>query len=445
MARILIIDDDEDQLENVVEWLILEEHSVETASNGKSGWAAINKGGYDLIILDWDMPDIQGIDILRRYRASGGTTPVIMLTGRDSIDHKAEGLDMGADDYLTKPFHMKELCARVRAAVRKDKNKPPIAKPLGTGNEELLKKADLLGTNLPSRYEFISQLGEGGVGLVFKARHPHLQKMVAIKMIHRTELREETATRFEQEAQVISKLEHPNIAAVYDFGLTERRQPYMVLEFVEGKNLFEYLNDVDHLSVADALDIAIQICEGIGHAHEAGIVHRDLKSSNIICKETGKDTTLVKILDFGCAKVRSMEASARPQHITKIGEIVGSPLYISPEQIQGGTIDEKCDIYALGCLLHELLTGVAPFVGKDEVETLLQHINADPLPLKRTRPDLSFPTGLDRILAKMLEKNPARRYQTMKEAQAELIAMKSKLQGSKDKWWDALLKFKKEQ
>lgn len=446
MAKILMVDDDFDQLATAKQWLTLESHSVETASTGMKGWELMQSDEFELVILDWDLPDINGIDILKKFRERGGTTPVLMLTGRTSVDSKAEGLDGGADDYLTKPYHMKELLARIRAAVRKSELQPKSLKPLGSGNEEVLKRADLVGTTLPTRYEFLSVLGEGGIGLVFKAKHPHLDKFVAIKMIHRSELNKESFARFELEAKAISRLEHPNIATVYDFGVTERQQPYMVMEFVDGKALFDVLQEKDHLPVEQALDIVMQVCDGMSHAHEMAIVHRDLKPSNILLKEVAGGQPIAKILDFGCAKLRSIDAPQKSQALTQAGEIVGSPPYMSPEQVHGRQLDERSDIYSLGCLLHEAVTGYVPHLGQDPIDTMIKHTQDDVLPLKRIRSDLTFPDELDRVLAKMLCKVPERRQQSMREVKSELEAIKLKLklkQATSGSWWDVLNKFGK--
>jgi CheY-like chemotaxis protein len=445
MAKILMIDDDRDQAATAKQWLGLEEHSVDLVYTGGKGWEALEADQFDLVILDWDLPDIQGIDILRRYRAGGGTKPIIMLTGRANVDSKTEGLDGGADDYLTKPYHMKELAARIRLVLRKQDSQPKIPKALGEGNEELLAKADLLGTTLPSRYEFLSLLGEGGVGLVLKAMHPHLKKIVAVKMIQNTELKQETIDRFSLEAQVIAQMEHPNIATVYDFGITERKQPYMVMEFVEGKSLFDALKENDCLPVEEALTVTMQICDGMAHAHGMGVLHRDLKPSNIILKPVTGGNSVVKILDFGCAKLRHRDGQEKPQALTRATEIIGSPPYMSPEQIQGGQMDERSDIYSLGCLLFEILTGYVPHLGNDAVETLVKHLKDEVLPLKKARPQATFPTDLDFIVAKALDKEPARRFQSMLELKAELEKMKLQLQQpeANGKWWDIFGKLKK--
>src|SRR4030095_7857040 len=164
MARILVVDDDPQVSESIVDRLTFEEHTVTVAATSLEGWAHLQGNDYDLVILDWELPDGTGIDILRRFREAGGATPIIMLTGHTSIDDKESGLDSGANDYLTKPFSLKELSARIRAHLRRVPTGTAPPPPLGQGNEEVLKQGDLFGTRLAANYEFLEVLGTGASG-----------------------------------------------------------------------------------------------------------------------------------------------------------------------------------------------------------------------------------------------------------------------------------------
>jgi CheY-like chemotaxis protein/tRNA A-37 threonylcarbamoyl transferase component Bud32 len=431
MAKILVVDDDADLAGIVQDWLMTEDHSVEVAIGGIKAWERLQADQYDIVIMDWDMPDINGIDVLKRFRAAGGLTPVIMLTGRTAIDDKEKGLDTGADDYVTKPFHMKELTARIRVCLRKSATQaqPEVPKALGTNNEPVLKRGDLIGTTLASRYEFLDVIGEGGVGIVFRARHPHLDKIVAVKMLQANAQKENTILRFEREAKAISRLEHPNIAMVYDFGITERKRPFMVMEFIDGRSLDDFIQREGAMSIKRAIDLLIQICDGMAHAHDSGIVHRDIKPSNIMLKQIPMRAPVPKILDFGCAKMVEPDAMTQQERqLTQVGHSFGSPPYMSPEQVRGKSLDERSDIYSFGCLIYELLTGALPYDDPNVVEIMFMHLEQNFEPLGKKRPDLVFPPEIEAVVAKALAKEPEQRYQNMREMQADLELIKAKMQ-----------------
>ncbi|GEM_PF-562724 len=425
MARILAVDDDEDFLDILKDWLLSEDHQVETANCGFKAWTCLQGGEFDIVILDWDLPDVNGIDILKRYRAAGSTTPVIMLTGRTSVDDKEKGLDTGADDYLTKPFHVKELSARIRAALRKREGaSAPVARPLGVGNEAVLARGDLIGTTLAARYEFLDVIGEGGVGIVFKARHPRLDKLVAVKMLQAAALKDHTIARFEREAKAISRLDHPSVAVVYDFGVTERQRPYMVMEYIEGPSLEDIIRWEGAVPLPRVLDVMVPVCDGMEHAHAAGVIHRDIKPSNIMLKQVTGRPPAPKILDFGCAKLTEGD-SPESKSLTQMGHSFGSPPYMSPEQVRGRALDARSDVYSLGCVIYELVTGRLPHDDDNVVEIMFKHLEAAVVPMRQARPDLAIPEGLERIVARAMEKDADRRYQTMQELKEELEKVKA--------------------
>ncbi len=421
MAKILFVDDDKDHSKLVQDWLSFEKHEVAAVYCGSDAWKALEASEYDLAILDWDLPDIDGIDILARMRQSGKATPVIMLTGRTSVDDKERGLDSGATDYLTKPFHMKELSARVRAALRNSQAAGPVHKSLGADNQDLLKKADLEGSALAAHYEFLDLIGEGGAAIVFKARHPQLAKFVAIKMLHKQELSQESIARFEREARVISNLEHPNIVSVYDFGLTERKHPYMVMEYIKGQSLDQLLEEEDHLEFSEAKLLLLSVCDGISYAHENQVLHRDIKPANVMLKQIAGRQPLPKVLDFGLAKVT--QESQKEIALTKEQQIFGSPPYMSPEQVKGKVLDLRSDIYSFACMLFQVVTGYPPFCGDSAQEIMIGHINEAPLTFEEVCPEITFPAGLEKLISKCLAKNPDHRYQSMKDVYKDLSAI----------------------
>ncbi|HEV8549185.1 MAG TPA: serine/threonine-protein kinase, partial [Polyangiaceae bacterium] len=222
-------------------------------------------------------------------------------------------------------------------------------------NETVRAEADpLVGTLLAERYRVVALLGSGGMGAVYRAEHVHMKKPVAVKILHRhMTTNQEVVARFEREAVAAGRIEHPNVAAATDFGRLADGSFYLVLEYVEGKSLGLAM-DEGPMPPARALGIVRQIAGGLAAAHAAGIVHRDLKPDNVLLVERDGVRDIVKVLDFGIAKVHLEEGSGhRP--LTQIGTIFGTPQYMSPEQGQGHTVDARSDLYALGVLAYEML------------------------------------------------------------------------------------------
>ncbi len=230
------------------------------------------------------------------------------------------------------------------------------------------------GTIVDDRYEIIAELGDGGMGTVFKARETGLERFIALKVLHR-ELASDTETlsRFEREARILSTLLHPNVIRFYRFGVWHKTMPYIAMELIEGKSLREVLDREKKLSALRCISIAIQICEGMEAARALGIVHRDLKPNNIMLVDQGAEGELVKILDFGLARTRQGKETA--QHLTQTGELVGTVFYMSPEQCRGQTADHRSDIYSAGCLLYEALTGVPPFSAENPIAMMHLHVH----------------------------------------------------------------------
>ncbi len=422
MAKFLLVDDDITLAETIAEVLEGEEHSVELVHTGAEGWEQAKSNQYDVLILDWDLPDLNGINILNRFRKAGFKAPVIMLTGHASVSDKELGLDSGADDYLTKPFSFTELLARIRAVLRRAESQAPVYKALG--KEDVLKRANLAGTLLASRYEFLEVLGEGGSGIVFKARQALLEKLVAIKMLQVDQSNnDESVARFTREAKAISRLDHPNVIGILDFGITENKQAYMVMDFILGWNLLDLVRKEGALPIDFALNVAEQICDGMAHAHKNGILHRDLKPANVLLKHYDDREPQVKIVDFGLAKMKERNANASPE-LTRDGQVFGSPMYMSPEQVKGKALDERSDIYSLGCIIYEMLTGCPPHFAETSMDMMVKQLTEEPQSLSQLRPDLSYPDSCQPMLTKVLSKDPAVRQQSMRELKDEIVRIR---------------------
>jgi serine/threonine protein kinase len=419
MSNILLVDDDGLALKMLAEWLTYEKFSVTSTTSGVEGWNNARSNKYDLMIFDWDLPDLNGIDILRQLRSSGDRTPVIMLTGRAAVDDKELGFESGATDYVTKPFHMKELTVRIRAILRNYAPAVPRQQALGSNNQAVLSKADLDGTALAGKFEFLEMIGEGGVALVFKAKHPQLDKFVAIKMLQVTDCSDEIIARFEREARLISKLDHPNIVTIHDFGVTERKQPYMIMEFIDGKALDATVRTQGYLPVGQGLSILANVCDAIEYAHQQRILHRDIKPANVMLKAIPNRPPIPKVLDFGLAKLLDI-TPGKSESLTQAQQILGTPPYLPPELIRGKPVDERSDVYSFGCMVFEVITGYPPFVGDSPLEITMKHLEEPPLTFEEVRPDVQYPAELERFIEKMLEVDPDKRHQSMHYVGLEL-------------------------
>lgn len=276
------------------------------------------------------------------------------------------------------------------------------------------------------RYEFLESLGTGGMSVIYKARQRVLNRIVAIKMMHEHMMHEQAIRRFQQEGQAASSLDHPNIVKVHDFGLTDRGQPYMVMDLVEGRSLSQVLDELGELPITQCLIIFIDICDALTHAHEKGILHRDLKPSNIMLTTTFERPTFAKLVDFGIAKIME-DGNSASMKLTQTGELFGSPPYMSPEQCYGKKVDRRSDIYSLGCLMFECLTGRPPFQGDTFVEILTKQMTAKAPLLHEVRTDKTFPSRLEDVIDKCLSKQPDGRFRTIEEVKTQLVSIQQEV------------------
>jgi len=267
-----------------------------------------------------------------------------------------------------------------------------------------------------SHYKIIEKLGQGGMGVVYKAEDTKLKRTVALKFLPAIALGGEDKSRFLREAEAAAALNHPNICTIHEIDEVDAKM-FIVMEFIEGQSLLEKIK-AGPLKIDEAIKLAMQIAEGLQAAHEKGITHRDIKSANIMITEKGR----AKIMDFGLAKLsnRSM--------LTKEGMTLGTAAYMSPEQARGATVDHRTDIWSLGVVLYEMITGQLPFRGEYEQAMMYSIVNEDPEPLTALR--TGVPLALDSIIAKALAKDPTIRYQHVDEIPADLRAIESKPGGT---------------
>lgn len=276
------------------------------------------------------------------------------------------------------------------------------------------------GLDLPERYEILSTLSQGGMGVIYKARHVMTDAKVAVKTLHAHLAKEQThILRFDQEAKAASALKHPNLVVIHDYGVTPSNVPFIVMDMIEGTNLQDQIRQNGPLTLERFCNIFIQASDALAHAHKRGVIHRDIKPSNMIlgASDDGKD--FVRIVDFGIAKVIANDALTT-QELTRTGDLVGSPLYMSPEQCLGSALDARSDIYSLGCVMYESITGKTPFLGQNSVQTIFKHIHEMPIRPQIVRPDFKFPQELEQLLFRTLQKDPAARYAAMEDLRRDL-------------------------
>lgn len=274
-------------------------------------------------------------------------------------------------------------------------------------------------TIIDGRYELLDRIARGSMGTVYRARQLNLQRTVAIKvldidpgLVGATD-RQEHHHRFLNEAATLSRLNHPNTVRVFDFGISNDK-PYLVMEFVNGMSLHRLLKE-EGISPLRAVRIARQICQSLSEAHERGLVHRDLKPANLLITRDASDHDMVKVVDFGLVKEIGDAVT-----MTGDGVLLGTPLYMSPEQIRGHSVDQRCDIYAIGVLLYQCITGRPPFQEKQTAALLMAHLNAEPMSFELARPDLELPECIEWTVMRCLEKDRDERIYSVFELERAL-------------------------
>ncbi len=273
-----------------------------------------------------------------------------------------------------------------------------------------------IGQIIKERYEITQLLGEGGMSYVYKAIDKQLQRTVAIKTLKPNYVEQEKfVERFKREAQTAANLNHPNIVQIFDWGIGD--EPFFVMEYIEGNTLTSIIANKRTISMNDILFIGAQVSSGLQAAHSKGLVHRDIKPGNIMITPEGK----VKVTDFGIVSLQNEESD-----ITKTGSILGTASYISPEQAQGKPVSKESDLYSLGTVLYELITGRPPFEGDTPIATATKHITDKPEKLSTYRADI--PKGIENAVLKLLHKYPKDRFKNAEDLRAVLLQQKTQLQ-----------------
>lgn len=274
----------------------------------------------------------------------------------------------------------------------------------------------LIGKTIDGKYLVQSVLGEGGMAVVYKAHHVQMERTVVIKVMQGWLLSNKNSVeRFERECKLTAKLNHPNIVSVFDVGSIGGKEPYLVMEYIKGEALADKIHNTGALPPATTANIIIQMTRGLQEAHSIGIIHRDLKPDNVLLQHKSDRPDWVKIVDFGISNL--VQGSKK---LTKTGRMVGTPEYIAPEQLKDRPIDIRTDLYALGIMMFEMLTGKVPFEGESAESILMKHLLEDPPPISEVRPELEAGNPFEPIVTKLLRKEPDERYQTAVELRLDV-------------------------
>jgi len=289
------------------------------------------------------------------------------------------------------------------------------------GAKPVINHSNMAGQVLDGRYAIVKKVGEGGMSFVYLAHDVSTNVRYAIKILSPALSKDENSmARLRREASLGIRLAHPNVCNIVRLGETEDGLVYVVMPYVEG----DILADVNHrlgvIPLAQAVEWIVQICEGLNVAHELKIVHRDLKPENIMICKKPDGTQYAVVMDFGLAKER--KAGGELEKLTATGIILGTPEFMSPEQLRGKPLDPRTDVYSLTLMMYEMLTGKLPFEGRTQQEMMIARLRADPIPLRQRRPGMEFPEAVEKVLNRGMARAPEDRYATTLEFAADLKA-----------------------
>ncbi len=402
---ILVVDSDPATADDIARQLGPTGCAVQSASDGRTALEVLARDATDLVVLELGLPDMSGLELLKAIRArrSAAELPIIVQTDSDRRSAMFEAFRLGASDYVTKPVDLDVVAARIGAhmRVRETARVDPV-----TAHDPAQPRAPLplaRGSIVGQRYQIEERIGSGTFGVVYRARHLDLEDEVAIKVMHPEHAsRPESRVRFHREAVAAWTLRHPNAVAVLDFGIDSDGLAFLVMELLDGEGLDDLLRREGRLSIERSLAIVVPVCAALEAAHAAGIVHRDVKPSNILLSvRRGQET--VKLLDFGIA-----ESTTESRKLTLEGW-VGTPTYMAPERFLGEPCEVRSDVYSLGVILYEMLAGRPPFQVEehDPIALALLHLREQPVPLQQLRSGL--PHAVEQAVGWAMSKRPQHR------------------------------------
>ncbi|OGV51961.1 MAG: hypothetical protein A2X49_08830 [Lentisphaerae bacterium GWF2_52_8] len=414
LTKHILIAEDEDGIRRLM--TVFFEREGYRVSSFESGLHALDflKAGDadmpDLLITDISMPGLSGLDLMDQLKRNNISIPTMIVSASQDRKHVIEALRKGCSDFLDKPVNKEDMLARVEAIFRREEGGADLPADTAASILQIVRKI--------GNYELLKVLGEGCSGTVFLCRKPGTQEQHALKLLRLNVVtedeKENLIARFIQESEAISRIKHPNIVNFVEFGYNDEddsRNPYIVMEYFDGKPLSYYIDHHKHFDLATKIGIIRQVSDALSAVHDAGICHRDVKPANILVNTDGK----AKITDFGICHLPA-------SNLTMTTEMMGSPGYMAPEYVESGKPDKSIDIYSLGVVAYELLLGRRPFESDNLMELARKIVHDYPLEPRKIAPGM--PLELQDILAKMLRKDPKKRYQNASEIVLELDRFK---------------------
>jgi serine/threonine protein kinase/CheY-like chemotaxis protein len=412
-ARVLLVDDDGRLRRALRRTLAAAGHAVVEAGSAAEAIQLFDAQDFDLVLTDVQMPDMDGVELLKRVRERKGDQPVLLISGDPDLKSALKAVEYGALEYLTKPVQRAKFLASVeRALILGRRRRQDHSSEARSGERRRPQRNELTGALLAGRYRVGALLGSGGMGSVYEAVREDLGQMpVAIKVLHESIASDEDALgRFRREAHTVARLNHQNIVRILDFQMPGDEPAFLVMERLTGCSLGDALKHGRRFSIQEVAIIAAQALDALAVAHAADVVHRDLKPDNVFLVASAGAASTVKLLDFGVAK---LTGTAPNEKLTQTGAILGTPAYMSPEQARGAEVDLRTDLYALGCVMFEALRGEPPVVA-DNYNALIFKIQvgrATPLGASMPNVDTSFIALIDRAIAR----DPADRFQSAQQ------------------------------
>ncbi|HEY2368236.1 MAG TPA: protein kinase [Polyangiaceae bacterium] len=416
---VLVVDDEATLRRGLARQLRARGHAVVQAATGVEALEAVESASPDVVVCDIAMPEMDGVSLLRALHERDPELPVILLTGSPEMSTAIKAVSHGAFDYLTKPDALPQLPVTVERAIAKRRmsnTQKRLANAAAASERRIRADAHVeSGDVIAGRYKIGRSIGVGGMGEVFEAFREDLGGMrVAVKVLQpHGGNRAIHVRRFRREAEIIAALNHPNIVRLVDFVSVGESGPHcLVMELLEGVTLATAIANDPPFSPERLGFVARQVLAALAVAHGAGVVHRDLKPENVFLTNVSGVADIAKLLDFGIAKI------VTPSKLTDTGVMLGTPAYMAPEYARGAVSDARADIYALGCVMYEALTGAPPFTAANYNALLYAIQRAEPTPLAKKRSDV--PAELAAIVARAMAKRPDARFSSADEMAAAL-------------------------